>query len=453
MTHDLEGVRLVIPRPPADWFGGYDLRTSDVMTRQLENRGAVIIRFDTLAITQNDTAALIRQISELRAFRPHAAVAFPNAGYVMMCRVPMAGREANIFAELLAIPCILIWDHGLFQFPTLFLGHLPELPENSKGGALAHLRDTVNHPLFHHLPLDAGEVEVMMNLGILEKPPTMITPAMTQPPFVQYGMDNPAPSLHADNVAFAGNIYAERIKAFPFRRIHELEQICSNMLDGKRSDFSAPLWHLMMQEIERLTEPKRQSLSLNPDQTFFWRFAHDVIMDIGNTQLRLDMLSSIKHQVAYYGNFADPKSTGALAGLDNVSYKGWADFEMELPQVYALAKIHVDLVNTGFLACASSKAMNCFAAGGFALLDAKEDFTRLAGEASKAISYTDFDDLNAKIDIYLSNPQLREEVRHHFQEFARQLDYVNIWVQAIRQILNMDNGTAPGLVTFQAPTQ
>jgi hypothetical protein len=416
------------------------------MTRQLEERGAKIFRFDTRPIIDHDDASLIGQIKELHAFRPHVAVAFPNAGYAMMCRINTSGREANIFAELLAIPCILIWDHGLFQFPTQFLGALPDLPEQSREGAILHLRETVNHPLFLHLPLDTGEVDVMLALGILTKPPDMITPAMTQPPFVRFGLDNPAPTSHVDNVAFAGNIYANRIQTFPFRGIAALEAIANKTIADKVSDFSRPLWAVMMQEIGYLPEAERRQLALDPDQTFFWRFAHDVIMDIGNTELRLAMLSAIRTEVAYYGNFADPASNLALSALPHISYKGWADFETELPSVYAYAKIHVDLVNVGFLTCASSKAMNCFAAGGFALLDAKTDFLSLAGDVAHEISYRDFDDLNAKIELYLGNPHRREEIRKHFQAMARKLDYVEIWVKAIRYVLGQDSVPSFGLV-------
>jgi hypothetical protein len=447
MQRDLEGLRLVVPAPPKDWFGGYDLRTSDVMSRQLEARGAIVHRFDTVPVVNKDQAALIRQISEVKSFQPQAAVAFPNAGYLMMCRLPMAGYEANIFAELLAIPCILIWDHGLFQFSSQFLGDLPQLPEESTNGAIAKLRAIVNNPLFHHLPLDTGEVEVMLDLGILSKPPLMISPAMTQPPFVRYGRDNPAPVSHVDGVAFAGNIYAERIKSFPFRKIASLEKLCATMLKDKLGDFSRPLWDIFYDQVTALDRDERKKLALDPDQTFFWRLAHDAIMDIANTELRLEMLRAIRQPVSYYGNFADPASNWALEKIAHLSYKGWADFETELPSVYAYAKIHIDLVNVGFLTCPSSKAMNCFAAGGFALLDEKRDFQALAGEAADAISYKDFDDLNAKIDQYLSQPKRREEVRRHFQEIARQLDYVEIWAKAIRYVLGLDTAPAFGLVT------
>jgi spore maturation protein CgeB len=57
-----------------------------------------------------------------------------------------------------------------------------------------------------------------------------------------------------------------------------------------------------------------------------------------------------------------------------------------------------------------SKLIDCLASGGFALCDPKEDLVRFFGPMVKRIFFRNVEELNSKIDYYLSHPVERNEI-------------------------------------------
>jgi hypothetical protein len=147
MSGPLSGLRIVTTLPPHPWFGGIDYNFAVEMSDELRALGASVfdLRVGSI-ITQNDV--YIRDaIQTLKSFRPDVAVSLPNALYALQCNT--AKRE-NIFKDILQIPTIMLWDHGLLQLPQQILGPLPATPEESAGGSIRRLRKALDHPLYLH---------------------------------------------------------------------------------------------------------------------------------------------------------------------------------------------------------------------------------------------------------------------------------------------------------------
>ncbi len=118
-----------------------------------------------------------------------------------------------------------------------------------------------------------------------------------------------------------------------------------------------------------------------------------------------------------HGSFADPDGIPQLRSLiSRLEYKGSVDFATELPQVYASSKILVDLTNAAFINNCSTKPICCFAAGGFALFDHKADAVAALGPDADKVMYRDHDELNQKIDHFLTHDTERENLADHLRD-------------------------------------
>jgi hypothetical protein len=150
----------------------------------------------------------------------------------------------------------------------------------------------------------------------------------------------------------------------------------------------------------------RTRLALHPDQTYFWHFAHRLIVHRAQTVLRLKMLGSAGVPVACYGNLRTDVP-GVPRNLTSIP--GNIPFGPELAAALIRHSIAVDVFNPGSIHGFSHKPIMAFAAGGFMLVDRRRDFVRAFGEAGEAVSYDR--DLGAKIERFLTNPQYLIEVR------------------------------------------
>src|SRR5262249_47386753 len=157
------------------WFGGSDRRGALSTLHDLEQRfGFNFHRVDTTPFILGDASGQRDEIAQLRAYRPQLAISLTNAGYALTCR--LAGAKHNLFTDVLQVPLMMLWDHGLFQFPAIILSPLPQQPEDSSAGAISRVAETINHPLMHHFAIDSGQVAEMLRLGLLQTKNVAIMP-------------------------------------------------------------------------------------------------------------------------------------------------------------------------------------------------------------------------------------------------------------------------------------
>jgi len=200
-----------------------------------------------------------------------------------------------------------------------------------------------------------------------------------------------------------------------FRENKALGRIEAGMLAAKKARPRASLWDLISEQIALIDPVSRTELRLFPECTFFWRFVRDEIEGAGLTGARLDMLQSLKRPCDFYGNFIEPGTRPVLRDEYGIAVKGMLDFH-DLPRLYRDCGILVDMIHPCYISGSSPKITSCFAAGGLALFDWKDDFHEALGDASEMVMYRDFDHLNAMIDDYLCSPARRFEVAREMQQ-------------------------------------
>jgi hypothetical protein len=371
--------RIAVVVPPADWLNGIPRTYHDLYRQALTDLGVTTIEVPLQAVVPHDAGRLADLLAELRAFRPQAAMALFVGAWLVSCRLP-AGRDGwspNLFTDVLGIPAICIWDSAPLDFAVGLLG-LPgpgaalESPAMSRPGALGALRRELCHPRLIHWSRDSGQTRVMRDLGFLSdgKVLTEISP------FLPGFMPDPDTKPLEDAV-FIGHLNHDP-RPWPDPSFAALAR---EIIDESLHDFERPIWDILVRRAASRPE-------LDPDKTFFWAFAHRVIV--------------------YEAQAAHRRHMVERAGVTRV--EGHAALGLPLARLFARHAITVDVLNPQFIAGFGHKSVLGFAAGGFVLMSRKRDFVDAFGEAGEAVSYSNADDLAAKIDRYLTKPALRREI-------------------------------------------
>ena len=120
----LAGLRIVTTRPPLNWFGGVDFDFATEMAEELRALGRRCFR-------AGHSRLHISEPGLCKSSHPGAPVVSPGCGNVAAERhctpsLCSSGQGQNIFRDILQIPVIMLWDHGLLQWPRWCLYPLPE---------------------------------------------------------------------------------------------------------------------------------------------------------------------------------------------------------------------------------------------------------------------------------------------------------------------------------------
>jgi hypothetical protein len=399
----LRGFRVVVTRPPDDWFYGLAHQYAALYAQSFRDLGAEVLAVPVEPFVSQDGAAIQDQADEVRRFRPDLAIGLHDAGYAVYCRAARTPQQGptNFFVDWLELPTILLWDHALLQFAPILLGKLPDHPDESVSGCLSLLRTELSHPLYVHVARDSGHREMAHALGVVSRDRVMLEPSFAHP-YLSDGDGRPS-NRHAD-VAFFGHMRPLEPDSRPARHHAALVERLEVILRAKADRLETAVLQDVVAAVDELPAQLRASMRLDPDESFYWSVLCSE-MGVAQTSLRRALLEGLGREVTFYGDY------GAREAGEGVDWRpSRFRFGPELARAFAGTAVTVDLVNPGFLHGYGSKVMNCFAAGGFMLLDRKRDFVELFGALGEAVSFSSLDELQAKVDYYLANEDERREI-------------------------------------------
>lgn len=417
--------RIAITVPPRDWFHGIDRTLCDLYRQALVDLGLAVFDVQVDTFLNPDAARISTLLRELRAFQPEFVFGLCHGYYALICRLqPLRdGWRPNIFTEVLDIPTICSWDHAPMEFGVQLLP-LSD-PTTSTPGAMETLRRVLTHPRLIHWSRDSGQRQIMQDLGFLrpghviqERPPAL-------PGFLPPGTPTSLQDGNQPSVSFVGRFYQEP-SDHPHPALSALAgETIRTWIDAPQE----PLWHVLDRQIKLMPADLRQFLALDPDQTYFWHFATGLIVYQAQTSSRLKLLGSAAVPVACYGNLRTdmPGVPGNLVPVpSNIPYGP------ELAATFARHPITIDILKPGFIHGYSHKQIHGFASGGFMLMNRKQDFVDVFGEAGEAVSFVDGDDLGSKVDRFLSDPKYRREVGDAIRErIAARFQLKDVLVRAL----------------------
>ncbi len=383
--------RLAVTVPPAGWLHGILRAYHDFYRQALNDLGVATIDVPLQTFLDGQAGPIADLLSDLRVFRPQAAMGINVGAWLPFCRLPPQrdGWAPNVFSEVLDIPSICLWDGPPLDFAAHLLrvfgpgsNGLPT-PATSRPGALAALRRELCHPRLIHWSRDSGQARVMRELGFLSAGRILTEASPILPGF------RPEPdTTPIEQAVFLGHLNDH---PRPWSDAY-LGRLANEIVEESLCDLDQPVWDILLRRTASRPE-------LDPDQTLFWGFANRTIVH-------------------------EAQAAHRRAILEHVGVKRLEDrvpLGPSLAHTLARHAITVDVLNPSFIAGYGHKPVLGFAAGGFVLLSRKRDFVAIFGDAGEAVSYSSADELAAKIDLYLTTPALRRETGDAIREklFAR----------------------------------
>ncbi len=400
--------RIAVTVPPSAWFHGISRALFDIYRASLEELGLDIFDVPVEPFLLADVERITRIVADLRAFQPELAMGLHKGAYALLCRLPPArdGWRANVFTEVLDIPTICLWDHAPLELADQLLAPHPADPEASVAGARGKLIRALTDPRLIHWSPDTGQTQAMKELGFL-LPDRVIEQSMPTLP----GFRPPQTTEdRKSGVAFVGHFYQEPTD-YPDPALRALADRSIHTWTGASG---RPLWSVLLENIDELDPEVRDGLALHWDQSYFWHFAHRLVLHEAQTALRLNVLGSAGVPVTCYGNL-NMELPGVPRNLIPVA--GHIPFGPELAARLARHTITIDVLNPAYIHGYSHKPMITFASGGFMLVNRKRDFIAAFGEAGEAVSYgSDPGDLAVSVDRFLTNPAYLQEVGAEIRE-------------------------------------
>ena len=406
-AHRLPFRRIAVTVPPAAWFHGISHALFEIYRGELAALGLEIFDVPVEPFLLQDEPRIEQIVADLKAFQPQLAFGLHRGAYSLLCRLPPGhdGWRANLFTEILDIPTICLWDHAPLELADQLLAPHPASPEASVAGARETLIRSLTHPRLIHWSPDTGQTQIMKELGFLH-PDHVIEESLPTLP----GFHPQATTRNQPGVAFVGHFYQDP-RDYPDPA---LKSLAENAIRTWLPAPSHPLWYVLLDHIGALDPDLRQRLALHADQSYFWGFAHRLVLHEAQTALRLKVLGSAAVPVTCYGDL-----NTELAGVPRnvIPVNGHIPYGPELAATLARHAIVIDVFNPGSVHGYSHKPMITFASGGFMLVNRKRDFIAAFGEAGKAVSYDpDSGDLAIKIDRFLTRPAYLREVGDSIRE-------------------------------------
>lgn len=411
---DLRDLRVVVGIPPQDAFGGHSIERTGSLTDVFRTLGLTVRT--VLAEDWQKPSERARIASELTKFDPHFAIAIPTTGVALYFFQDEAGK--NLFSDILNVPLVLPWDHLLIHAPMYYLGdRMYQHPQ--RAGALDEIRQGLRHPRSRHYVADSAYVEIYEGLGLLGPGPTQRYHFGADNNFLRAGVASSNPGLRG-RIGFAGNIYTalgSKLQLLQHQIIRELDAALS-AAKCRRWDVSS--FQLLSELLAQLPQDFREANGLTPDFPLYWWVVRELITKRASTAYRLSVLETIEEPIDFFGNFVDPESTSTLSAYPRIRFGGNLAYPMELAEAFRSREIWVDVTNGPSIHSCSDKIWNCFAAGGFMLIDYSVDLRADVGDLAEQFMYRSPGELKAKIRRYLDHPKERYEITAAMQAMIRE---------------------------------
>lgn len=149
-------------------------------------------------------------------------------------------------------------------------------------------------------------------------------------------------------------------------------------------------------------------------------------------QYRTNLAASISNKFDFlvFGNDWQSINGKFLRNIDTVNYYN------EMTKVFKLSKININTTRICFDSALPLRIFDILGAGGFLITDRKNGIEDLFVPGKHLVIYDDLDDLNNKIDFYLKNEKLREQIALEGYKLVKEKHTYNVRLKNIMNIVN-----------------
>lgn len=198
----------------------------------------------------------------------------------------------------------------------------------------------------------------------------------------------------------------------------------------------------------------------NSNQLDFYtlKFFYRAMLHKASQTFRGEVIQHIKDifSVAIFGGdpaYLHGQDRNLKIGQENITYYPATQNYLDAQEIYSSSKINLNITSLQFDTAVINRVIDAGACGGFVLTDWKSDLSKITS-VSEEISYKTIDELNQKIDYYLSHKkerlaiaaQLSEDVRQNCS-YSQTVDYVlsclNTMASDYPEPLKVDLGCGP----------
>ena len=109
-------------------------------------------------------------------------------------------------------------------------------------------------------------------------------------------------------------------------------------------------------------------------------------------------------------------SPASSSELNKVDFKGYVNYNSEMPFVFAQSKINLNITLRSILSAIPLRCLDIMGAGGFLLSNYQPELAEYFENGKELVMYESQEDLMNKIHYYLSHDEEREEIARRGRE-------------------------------------
>jgi len=220
---------------------------------------------------------------------------------------------------------------------------------------------------------------------------------------------------YSSDISFLGRLYCDEAHA-QFDQIKTFSPYIRGYLESMM-DIQHKLWG-----IDIFRESISASAWKQIDASISWDLGgdyqgheHETIMNMLNQKLaqkeRIELCNRLceKYDFALYTQ----DDTSFNSKINN---RGYIDYMQEMPLVFANSKINVNVTLRSISSGIPLRCMDILGCGGFLLTNYQPEIVEYFEDGVDLVIYSDFDDLEAKIDYYLAHEEERVAIAHNGRE-------------------------------------
>ena len=285
--------------------------------------------------------------------------------------------------------------------------------------------ETVHYPTNDIRVFDRAEVEHLQSLGVET---VSYLPMAADVEYYDSFKAEVGKQYKAD-ISFVGSLYQESNMQL-YHRLEAMSEYDRGYLEGmiqtQKNLYGQNLLEELLKRDKKLLERMEAVSPLTPHPDAFatkeWYYANFYLYRKVTACERMDIMTMLaqKYDVKAYTH-TDDVNIQNFACSDSLKkvLKPPVDYYTQAPYVYKNSKINLNITLRSIGSGIPLRAFDIMGCGGFLLTNYQADFPEFFEPDKDFVYYTDYDDLLAKVDYYLTHDEEREEIARNGYEKVR----------------------------------
>ena len=294
--------------------------------------------------------------------------------------------------------------------------------------------NTIKFPYNYVFIFDKGTCEDLWNQGI----DTVYHLPMAAPVerYNAYSVSRQEREFYHTQISFVGSTYQEKKNRF-YKKLKDVGEYTKGYLDGciqmQKSVYGEFLLEQMLNPVIMKDMMEHCPLEVNQDgfERLEWVYAHYFLARQVTAIERKEILELLSRnwQVDLYTYDKTPE-------LFKVRNRGTAEVMEEAPAIYRCSAINLNISLRSILTGIPLRSFEIMGSGGFLLSNYQREYEELFGNGIDYVYYTDYEDLQKKIDYYLTHEKERREIAENGYQKVKEAHTYKNRVNTIMEIIN-----------------